>query len=326
MTRKSRNSSLVKPGRLHPGDLVGIIAPASPPPDPKAIDRVLGQVENLGFKPQLGRHARARHGFLAGSDRERAGDLMGMFSNSRVKGIICVRGGYGTARILGQLDYGVIRANPKVFAGYSDITSLHCAILEKSGMVTFHSPMLNEGLGRADFPRFSVQAFLRAVCEDAPIGSICAEFPKKNQIRIVRRGVTEGRLIGGNLSVLMTTLGTPYQPRFRDRILFIEDIGEAPYRLDRMLTHLLNAGLLQQVAGIAVGVNCNCEDARGTKSSEYRQSSDDVFYERLRPLGVPVVTGLPFGHQPVNATIPIGLKARLDAARGDLVILESAVV
>ncbi len=315
---------MIKPERLQPGDVVGIIAPASAPPDPKAVDRAAAQVERLGFKPKLARNVRARHGFLAGSDRERATDLMAMFADKKVRGIICIRGGYGTARLLNLLDYAVIRRNPKVLAGYSDITSLHCALLVKAGLVTFHSPMLNEGLGGEKFPAFSNESFLRNVTQAKPPGSLCAGYDKKS-ISILRRGVVAGRLIGGNLSVLVTTLGTPYQPEFKNRILFFEDISERPYRLDRLLTHLLNAGLLQQVAGVAVGLNQDCDEPAKGKWKEYRQTAADVVTERLTPLGVPVVTGLPFGHQPLNATIPIGVRARLDANCGDLIITESAV-
>ena len=315
---------LLKPGHLQPGDRVGIVAPASAPPDPKAVDRVVCQVERLGFEPRLGRHARARLGFLAGGDRDRAADLMAMFADAGVKGIICLRGGYGAGRLLERLDYGLIRRHPKVLAGYSDITALHCALAARAGLVSFHSPMLNEGLGGRKFPAFSNQSFLRAVCVPEPAGSVCDGYRRKT-VSIVRRGVAQGRLIGGNLSVLVTTIGTPFQPRFRNRILFFEDINEEPYRLDRLLTHLLNAGLLQQVAGVAVGVNRDCADPKASKRSEYRQSADDVLKERLRPLGVPVVTGLPFGHQPLNATLPLGVRARLDANRGDLIITEAAV-
>jgi muramoyltetrapeptide carboxypeptidase len=324
MQNSSRASRLLKPERLQSGDGVGIVAPASPPPDPKAVDRAAAAIERLGFNPKFARHVRARHGFLAGSDRDRAADLMAMFTDPAVKGIVCLRGGYGAARLADCLDYACIRRHPKVFAGYSDITWLHCALARRAGLVSFHAPMLNEGLGGDKFPKFSNHAFLRSVSEAKPAGSICAGYDRKS-IGILRRGLAEGRLLGGNLSVLVTTLGTPFQPQFKGRILFFEEVGEKPYRLDRLLTHLLNAGLLQQVAGVAVGVNHDCEDPRAAGADEYRQSSADVLKERLTPLGVPVVTGLPFGHQPLNATLPIGVRARLDANRGDLIITEAAV-
>ena len=321
----TRSPNLIKPQRLVPGDNVGIIAPASAPPDPKAVDRAMNQVECLGFRPVLGRSVRMRHGFLAGSDRDRAGDVMRMFMDRRVRGIICLRGGYGAARLVERLDFSAIRMHPKVFAGYSDITTLHCAFLTRAGLVTFHSPMLNEGLGRADFPACSNESFLHTVTISAPSGSLLKRCKPREKVTIVRRGVAEGRLLGGNLSVLMTTLHTPIQPRFRNRILFLEDVAEPPYRLDRMLTHLLNAGLLQQVAGVAFGTVTQCLDPLAKRAREYRQTALDVIRERLAPLGIPVLAGLPFGHQPINATIPTGIRARLDANRGDLEIMESAV-
>jgi muramoyltetrapeptide carboxypeptidase len=314
----------IKPTRLSPGDTVGIIAPASAPPDPKNIDHCLHAIERLGFTPKLATNVRKRWGFLAGSDRERAADLMRMVTDDNVKAIVCVRGGYGTARLLSLLDYRLIRAHPKILLGYSDITSLHCAFLKKADLVSYHGPMLNSDFIKENCPDFTLQSFLRTLTMSAPPGGICQGYRGKT-VAILRRGKASGPLIGGNLSLLCSTLGTPYQPSFARAILFIEDLDEVPYRFDRMLTHLLNAGLLQQVAGIAIGINENCEDPRSGKIREYRQTLDDVLTERLLPLKVPMITGLPFGHVPYNATLPMGLPVTLDANRGDLVITEPAV-
>jgi muramoyltetrapeptide carboxypeptidase len=316
--------TLIKPERLRLGDTVGIVAPASPPPDPKAIDRAIESLESAGFKPKLGNCVRERHGFLAGNDRDRAADIMEMFSDRNVKAVMCLRGGYGSARLLNLLDFEVIRRNVKIFSGFSDITSLHCAMINKVGMITVHAPMLHGGLLFKKSLEFARASFLRTIMEPKPSGSIVAGLEEKKN-SVVRKGVVEGQLIGGNLSVLCATLGTPFQPSFKGKILFLEDIGEKPYRLDRMLTHLLNAGILQQVAGIAVGVNRDCEDTDEAKQTEYRQSSADVFKERLSELGVPVVVDLPFGHVDLHATIPIGARARLDGDNGDLSVLEAAV-
>jgi muramoyltetrapeptide carboxypeptidase len=315
----------IKPPHLNYGDTIGIVAPASAPPDPKAIDRSLEVIERLGFRPKLAPNVCERHGFLAGSDRDRAGDLMRMFKDRAVKAIVCVRGGYGTARLLPLLDYCAIRANAKIFIGYSDITSLHCAFLMKSNLVSFHGPMLNSDFIKKDFPDFTLQSFLKTLMQARAPGSIRRDY-KKQTVSILRRGKASGLLLGGNLSLLCTTLGTPFQPSFKNKILFLEDLDEVPYRFDRMLTHLLNAGLLQQVAGVAVGINANCFDPKAKKSREYRQTMEDVLKERLLPLKVPVVGGLPFGHIPLNATLPIGVRATLDAFKGDLVITEPAVV
>jgi muramoyltetrapeptide carboxypeptidase len=176
---------------------------------------------------------------------------------------------------------------------------------------------------KPDLPRFTLLGLTRTVMQSWPAGSICRGYTDKP--RSLRRGVATGPLLGGNLSLLCTTLATPYQPEFKGRILFIEDIDERPYRFDRMLTHLLNAGLLQQVAGVAVGKNVSCVDTKAGKTREYRQTVEDVLEERLLQLRIPVVTELPFGHVLKNATLPVGVEARLDGNRGDLVITEAAV-
>ncbi len=315
---------LIKPEHLAYGDTVGLVAPASAPPDPKNIDRSVAALEKLGFRAKLAPNVRRRWGFLAGSDRERAGDLMRMFTDRKVKAIICVRGGYGTARLLPLLDYGVIRAHPKIFVGYSDITSLHCAFLVKAGLVSFHGPMLNSDLIKESLPDFTLRAFLRTLMEPVAPGSISHGY-RGNTVSVLQKGAASGPLIGGNLSILCAGLGTPFLPSFKKAILFFEDLDEVPYRFDRMLTQLLNAGLLQQVAGIAVGINKNCKDPKARAAKEYRQTLADVLKERLRPLKVPIVSGLPFGHIPYNATLPVGVRATLDAARGDLWITEPGV-
>jgi muramoyltetrapeptide carboxypeptidase len=314
----------VKPHHLEYGDTIGIVAPASPPPDPGAIDKSLEAVRRLGFKPLLGGHARKRLGFLAGNDRERAGDLMRMFANPRVRAILCVRGGVGSGRLLPLLDFRVIRANSKILCGYSDITALHCAMLSDADLISFHGPMLNGDFIKPEMPDFTLQSFLRALTTTKVPGSILNGY-RKRTIKVLRKGRASGRLIGGNLSLLCSMIGTRWQPVFKGRILLLEDVEEPPYRLDRMLTHLLNAGLLQQVAGVAIGINLNCTDPKAGRAREYRQTLEDVALERLEPLRIPVVMGLPFGHIPFNATIPIGAKATLDATNGDLVITESAV-
>jgi muramoyltetrapeptide carboxypeptidase len=314
----------IKAAHLEFGDTVGIVAPASAPPERKNINRAALAVEKLGFKPRLGAHARKRWGFLAGSDCDRASDLMKMFIDPKVKGIICIRGGYGTARLLSGLDYSVIKRNPKIFVGYSDITSLHCAFLAKAGLVSFHGPMLNSDFIKPGCPDYTVDSFLRTVMDVRPPGSIRQGY-SGDSVRVLKKGTASGRLVGGNISILCAALGTPYYPSLRNAILFFEDVDEVPYRFDRMLTQLLNAGQLQRVAGIAIGINKNCKDPKAAKAREYRQTLEDVFKERLLPLGVPVVSGLPFGHVAANATLPVGVRATLDGNRGDLVIEEAAV-
>lgn len=321
---KSSSQKILKPERLCFGDTIGIIAPASAPPDPKAIDRAVEALERFGFKPKLAKNVRARHGFIAGTDRERAADVMAMFADKKVKAIICIRGGYGAARILDRLDYGIIRRNPKILSGYSDITALHGALMKKANLISIHAPMLNGALADPKVPAFTKKSFLRTVMEAKPFGSICEGYVGKT-VEVLRGGMAEGRLVGGNLSLIASSLGTPFAPSFKGKIIFFEDISERPYRLDRMLTQLLNAGIFSQVVGVAVGVNKDCNEPGQKPGGEFYQSGADVVKERLASLRVPIVTGLPFGHVDLNATIPVGAKARLDGRRGDLIITEAAV-
>ncbi len=314
----------ILPKRLRPGDTLGLISPASAPPDPKTVDHSVAALEKLGFKVKLGRHARKRWGFLAGPDRERAADLMEMFANPRVSGIVCLRGGYGTPRLLSLLDYSVIRRNPKVFVGFSDITALHCAFLVKSNFLSFHGPMAASHLVQKDTPEFTIQSWRRTLMKPEPAGSICRGYHRKT-VKVIRGGKVAGQLIGGNLTLLASLLGTPFQPDFKNRILFFEEVDERPYRTDRLLTQFLNAGILQDVTGVAVGICHECHDPKAKPRGEFRQSLEDVLKDRLLPLKIPVVSGLPFGHVPYNATLPVGGQAILDANAGDLILTSSAV-
>lgn len=315
----------IRPRHLEAGDTLGLITPSSPPPDPKNVDECAAALEKMGFKVKIGRNARKRLGFLAGTDKERAADVMAMFTDKKVNGIVCLRGGYGTPRILPLLDYAAIHRNPKVFVGYSDITALHCAFLKKSNLVSFHGPMPASAFTKKDYPEFSRSSWLNAITKPVAAGSICAGY-KDDTISILRKGSASGQLIGGNLSLLAALMGTPFQPDFKGKILFLEDVDERPYRKDRMLTTLLLSGALKGVAGIAIGICLGCEDPNAAKTKEFRQSATDVFKDRLLPLKVPMVMGLPFGHVPHNATIPVGVKATLDANKGDLIITQSGVV
>src|SRR6266576_1502988 len=200
---------LIRPKRLQPGDTIGIIAPASAPPEPITLDRAVAVLEKLGFKVKLAPKVRKRLGFLAGSDRERAGDLMRLFADRRVNAILCVRGGYGAARLLPLLDYRAIRANPKIFVGYSDITALHCALLKKANLISFHGPMLNSDFIKAGMPDFTLQSFLRTLTRPLAPGSIRQGY-RKRTVSVLRLGRCSGRLIGGNLSLLCSVIGTQY--------------------------------------------------------------------------------------------------------------------
>lgn len=314
----------IRPPRLEPGDLIALAAPAGPLRPSTDLDRALARLQQLGFRVHCPASIHRQHGFLAGSDRQRLAELHRLFQNRHVKAILCVRGGYGSARLLPLLDYGLIRTRPKIFIGYSDITALHCALQTRLDWITFHGPMAGPDLARPHIPRFTLESLLRTLTRAEPAGSILPARPNF-PIRTLHPGKATGRLIGGNLSVLVATLGTPYQPDFRNRILCLEEVNEPPYRIDRMLTQLLHAGLLQQLAGIAIGL---CKEGAGPNPNTTNQppvTAEDVFRERLEPLRKPTLLGLPFGHTPSNATLPLNALAELDAHQGDLRVLEPAV-
>jgi len=315
---------LLKPRALQPGDTVGLVAPASYTFDLWRLDDAAARVEALGLKPKFGRHVRGRRGFLSGTEAERLEDLHGMFADRDVAAVFCLQGGYGTPRLLDGLDYELIRRNPKILLGYSDITGLHLAIGKKSGLVTFHGPNMVGSL-----PPRTLELLKKALFVPEPIGDVTnpeeqdplnQEFP----LRTVSSGVARGRIVGGNLTLVSATMGTPFEIETKDRILLLEDTGEAPYRIDRMLVQLRLAGKLQQAAGIVFGTCSDCGPARS--SFELTLSLSEVLDELLGSLGKPVLAGLLFGHTKEKATIPIGVEAELDAGARRLTIVEAATV
>ncbi len=315
---------LRKGKRLSPGDTVGIVAPASNVAENESIRFAGDVVRSLGYKVKEGKHLYQRQQYLAGSDEERAADVNAMFSDDDVDAIFCLRGGYGTPRILPYLDYSLIRANPKIFMGYSDITAVLSAMQVKSGLVGFHG--VNAGQNMSDytlteFKKVLVTPSRRTLIGEAPPIEAREGFvEKENRITRFVGGTAIGPLVGGNLSLIATLIGTPFEPDFKRSILFLEDVGEAPYRVDRMLTQLWLAGKLQQVAGIAFGKFTRSDDNGNSFSME------EVIRMRCEPLGVPVIRGLMFGHIEDQTVVPVGLNAKLDADAGTLQLLEQAVL
>ncbi len=315
--------TLTKPPALKAGDHIALVAPASPPLSPDVIPRTQERLETLGFKVSVGKQCAQRNGFLAGSDRERVSDLHAAFSRSSVKAIFCIRGGYGVGRILSSLDFKRLAARPKIIVGCSDITALLCGGLVEAGMVMFHGPM-GQSLVDTACPDFTWNSLLVTLMKrDAALGSIVRGYDRA-QVEGLRRGRVTAPLIGGNLSVLLSLLGTPFFPSFKNKIVCLEDVSEKPYRIDRMLTQLLSVGAFDEVAGFALGNFRDCEYERAS-SGEQRQTLQEVLVERLYRLGKPIVFGLPFGHNPHNCTLPLGVRATLDGARGDLIIEEFGV-
>jgi muramoyltetrapeptide carboxypeptidase len=304
------------PARLRPGDLIGVIAPASPMDDCTRVERGVRYLESCGYRTITGKHAGKRSGYLAGTDEERAEDIGAMFADRRVNAIICIRGGYGTPRLLARLDYAVIRKNPKIFVGYSDITALHLAFWARARLVTFHGPMLGVDMAGTMDP-FAEEALWRLLT--SPSRQL---IPPESGGMPLTPGRGTGRLLGGNLSLLVSLFGTPYQPAFRHALLFLEEIGEEPYRVDRMLTQLRNAGLFRQAAGIALGQFTDCVPKDAGKPS---QTVEEIVRECAAGSSRPFVAGLPFGHERKMVTIPVGVRAALDGRAGSLELLEPAV-
>jgi muramoyltetrapeptide carboxypeptidase len=273
----------------------------------------------------MGRNVRRRAGYLGGSIEERIADLHEMFGARDIDGVFAIRGGYGSAQLLDGIDYDLIRRNPKVFLGYSDITALHVAIHQRTGLVTFHGPVT---LSR--FSEYTQKHFRKALFETDPVGPVTNPpdsdpLRPAHTLRTIRPGTARGRLTGGNLTLISTTMGTPYEIETKGRILFLEDVGEQPYSVDRMLTQLRLAGKLQQAEGIVFGECSGCRPREFQPSFESTFSLGEVLDHILGRLKIPVLTGLTIGHTADQLTLPLGAMATLNADKGELVIEEAGV-
>ena len=316
-------SNTVKPKRLRPGMTVGLVTPASNVPEDQELHAAMDLVRSLGFSAEPAVNLFSRTQYLAGTDQQRADDLNAMFADTDIDAIFCVRGGYGSGRLLRYLDYDMIAANPKVIMGYSDITSILNAIYLRTGLVTFHGPIAG-----GNFSNYTYEQYKKVLIEPTQIARI-GEPPEfetrpgvvdwKNRLTTIVSGVAEGHLVGGNLSLMVTLLGTPFEPQFEGAILFLEDVDEPPYSVDRMLTHLWMAGKLEQVAGIVLGKFTD----DGYDSNTF--SMEEVLRDRLEPLGIPTLRGAMIGHIEDKTVVPLGVRARLDADAGSLTLLEAAV-
>jgi muramoyltetrapeptide carboxypeptidase len=294
--------SLLYPARLREGATLGLVAPASPPLEEKNGAEAIERLQALGFRIKPGKYVDQRDGYLAGSDAERAGDVNAMFSDPEVEGIIALRGGYGSCRILPLLDYAAIRAHPKLFLGYSDITAMHQAILKESGLVTFHGPNAMEAFLPSNI------AYLRNVLMESTAPQAAELFSARScaSLKTIIPGRAQGRLIGGNMTCLVRLLGTPYAPDFNGAILFLEDIGEKAYRIDGLFTQLRLAGVLSQISGLIIGVFDHTDEMERWRIS-------GCLEREARQIGVPTVTDAPIGHFPEQIVVPHGVEAILDA-------------
>ncbi len=315
----------LKPKRLNKGDLLGLVAPASFI-DEKDLNNAIEQMEKLGFRTKYNDKILSRYGYLGGTDKERANDLESLFADKEVKGIICVRGGYGTPRLSPILNYNIIKNNPKVLCGYSDITSLIYSIYSQTGLVGFHGPVAT-----STYNDFSLNYFINTLIEpqnNLVLNSATDEDPADTDFQryAINEGVCEGILAGGNLSLVVSHIGTKYDIDLKGKILFLEEINEEPYRIDRMLTQMINAGKFEGISGIALGVFKGCEKKKRDASFHESLTLKDVLIDRLKPLNIPTFYGFSFGHIKNKFTLPIGIKAKLDTNKQTLTLLEPAVL
>lgn len=329
------NAEKIIPPRLRPGDTIGLLTPATYLTEKQLRDAIMA-LEKLGFKVRYSPNMLVRKGYLGGTDQQRAEDINQMFADDGINGIMCGRGGYGCGRILPYLDFDVIRNNPKVFIGFSDITALLYAIYGQTGLVCYHGPM-----GTSDYNEVTTDYFKKVLMEpenpliydnqevkpsldlDVEEGDVEVEIAPAQEIITLSSGQAEGELMGGNLSLMSMLAGTRYDLDMRGKIVFLEEVGEAPYRVDRMLTQLLlDENKLPSAAGIVLGVFNDCEAEDEDRSLSLAQ----VLQDRLAGLGIPVIYGLSFGHIKQNMTLPFGIRARLDADEKKLVLLETPTI
>jgi len=299
---------MIYPPSLRPGDAVALIAPAGPLASAAELDVAIARVEALGLRAVPGDRVLARRGYLAGTDAERAADLNAALRDPDVRGIFAVRGGYGTTRLLDLVDYDALRADPKVLLGYSDLTALLGACSARAGVVTFHGPVV----ALSPFGPDEIGWLRRAVLSDAPVGTLAAP-----EGRALVPGRARGRLAGGNLSLMAALVGTPYAIDCAGAIVFLEEIDEAPYRIDRMATQLRASGALRGCAGIVLGTFAGCDPG---EDAEPERRLAHVLADRFGDLGVPVLSGAPIGHDGDQWTLPVGAFATLDAGDGTLAV------
>jgi len=320
----SAAQNLLRPKALKAGDTVALITPSTYVSDPDRLELARRTIVHFGLKAKWGANVGKRDGYLGGSIQARVDDLHAAFADPEVKAVFCIRGGYGSAMLLDKIDFNLIRRNPKIFIGYSDITALHIAIHQTAGLVTFHGPVT---LSR--FSNYTQECFRRALFEPKPLGTL-TNPPEENQLRprhltrVIRPGKASGPLTGGNLSLIASLMGTPWEMRTEGKLLFIEDVGEQPYSMDRMLTQLRLAGKFNGIAGLLIGECSGCAPREFQPSFESTFSLGEVLDNILGGLKVPVVTGMTIGHTDDQLTLPLGVRATLDAEAASLTIEEAA--
>jgi muramoyltetrapeptide carboxypeptidase len=323
---QTKRDAIIRPKALRPGDTVGLITPSTAVSDPDRLAAAGRTMNYFGLRTKMARNAGKRMGEYSASVNERLDDIHSMFRDPEVAAVFAIRGGYGSEHLLDRIDYDLIRKNPKIFLGYSDITAMHIAINQHAGLVTFHGPIV-----LSKFTPYTQENFRKALFNTRPIGTVTNPADNdplhpSHTLRTVRPGRATGRLTGGNLTLISTTMGTPYEIDTRGKILFIEDVEEEPYRIDRMLTQLRLAGKFDQIAGLIFGECHDCKPNDYQPSMALPYSLGEVVDNLLGGLKIPVLSGLTIGHTDDQLTLPVGVMATLDADKGTLDITEAGVV
>ena len=309
----------VKPPRLKNGDVIGLVSPASTPTPRDKIEGSVRYLEGLGYRVKVGQHVSKAWGYLAGTDKERAEDFNAMIRDPQVKAIFALRGGYGTPRILPLIQYRALARQPKIVSGFSDITALQLAIYRKCGLVTFSGPMPAVEFWKEP-DKYTEEQFWRLITSKSVVGTL--ENPLQERYDLQKEGKTSGVILGGNLALVVSTLGTPFMPPLSGAILVLEEVGEYPYRVDRMFAQLRNAGILKNLAGMLLGQFTECEPkdpAQPHLNVEY------LLKEYAQMVEGPVLGNLLYGHIPKKLTVPFGLRATVDTKKRRIEVRESAV-
>lgn len=313
-----------KAKRLRPGDTIGVVSPASPSTARSEVTRAKEYLEGLGYKVVVGKNVNLKKGFTAASEQERADDINEMFARPDIDAIFVTQGGYGSAQLIDKIDFEQIRKTPKIFTGFSDITSLHLAIQKFSDVVTFYGPGMTR-FNEEDLTDYTKESFFRTLCNAEAPGEIKKVSPK-NWLVSISGGKCEAPVVGGCLTLICSSLGTPYEIDCKDKILFIEDVDAEPWTFDHMMCHLRNAGKLKDAAGFMISHCENCIPYKYEPGFLCDDSIEDVLLYYLEPLGKPALFGLPMGHGEDLATLPLGVMCRLDADEKSFTVLENGVI
>jgi len=304
---------MIRPKPLKIGDKIGLIG-ASSPVKQERIESSIKAMEDLGFEVTLGESCRGCHGFLSGSDELRAKDINDMFEDKSIKGIFAIRGGYGASRLLDMLDYNMIKKNPKVFAGYSDVTALHSVFNERCKFITFHTPMASTEFYKGT-DDYTMNYFKKNIFSDEPLGIL--KNPDGQEIKTLVPGKAKGKLVGGNLSLVVSSMGTPYELDTKGKILFLEDVDEYPYKIDRMLLQLKQCGKFKDAAGIILGAWTDCKANEGDNSLTLME----VFEELIKTENKPTIYNLACGHCMPTMSIPLGAIVKINGNKGEVTVL-----